>query len=52
VAVAARPGKMPLYITKVLGCTSIHKPNLKIWNAIRSPDAFEIQNEIEIDVTT
>ncbi|HEX4263284.1 MAG TPA: FkbM family methyltransferase [Verrucomicrobiae bacterium] len=52
VAVAGRTGKSPLYITKVLGCTSIYKPNFKNLERYSLSPWFEVQDEIEINVTT
>lgn len=52
VAVADRAGKIPLYITKVLGCTSIHKPNVKNLERYAISPWFEVQRQIEINVTT
>jgi FkbM family methyltransferase len=52
VAVADETGRKRLYVTKVLGCTSIHKPNTRNLERFAISPWFETQSELEISVTT
>jgi FkbM family methyltransferase len=52
VAIADEIGNKPLYVTKVLGCTSIHKPNMENVQRYTISPWFEVQAETTIPVTT
>ena len=52
VAVADEICTKPLYITKVLGCTSIHKPKMEKLQRYTISGWFETQAQTEIPVTT
>ena len=52
VALSNKSGKIPLYITKMLGCSSIYKPNLNDMKYYTNSNYYEIQKKIIIPVTT
>ena len=52
VAVADTIGARALYITKVLGCTSIHKPKTDSLRRFSISNWFEVQRQMDIPVTT
>ena len=52
IAVADEIGKRRLYITKVLGCTSLHRPKWENLERYAISSWFEIQKETDVAVTT
>jgi len=52
VILSDKPGKIPLYITKMLGCTSIYKPNFQKVNYYTKSNYYKILKKIEVSATT